>query len=80
MSTFDENKVVWSIRVSPALKKWFAEFAKDRFTDPQEEARRALADFRERMIDSTKIQITDTPRSSDGKAVPVCDSGKERSL
>jgi hypothetical protein len=77
MSTHDENKVVWSIRVSPALKQWFVEFSKDRCTDPQEEARRALADFREHMSNNTKLQITDIQRSQDGQAVPLRDSGKE---
>ena len=77
MSTHDENKVVWSIRVSPALKKWFVDFSKDRCTDPQEEARRALADFRECKTTNTTLHITDTQRSPDDQAVPLRDSGKE---
>lgn len=41
------KKKVWSIRVSPELKKWFEDYAKERGTDPQEEARQALADYRQ---------------------------------
>ena len=43
-----KNKVTWSIKVHPGLREWFEEYAELRKTSPQEEARRALADFRER--------------------------------
>lgn len=42
------KKLVWSLRVSPDMKGWFEDYARERCTDPQEEARRALADFREK--------------------------------
>lgn len=42
------KKVVWSLRVSPEVKEWFEGYAKERMTDPAEEARVALADFVER--------------------------------
>jgi predicted transcriptional regulator len=56
MSTNIKNKTVWSIRVSPLLKRWFEEYAKERCTDPQEEARQALALFREKHIQIPKKQ------------------------
>ena len=49
-----DKKTVWSLKVHPLLKEWYQSYAIERGTDPQEEARRALADFR----DSHISQIT----------------------
>lgn len=50
MRTKTNSKILWSVRVDPQLKEWFTSFAASRMTDPQEEARRALADFRKNNI------------------------------
>lgn len=63
MSTNSKNKVVWSIRVSPSLKRWFEEYALERCTDPQEEARQALASFKE---SHTKLNISNKQEPSNG--------------
>lgn len=71
-----ENKTVWSLRVSPELKKWFEDFSRKRCTEPQEEARRAMADFRE-YHDNKKIEDK-KQEPVDGDNVPLCDSGEGR--
>ena len=41
-------KVTWSIKVPPKLREWFEGYAEERLSDPAEEARRALVEYRER--------------------------------
>ena len=50
-----DPKIVWSFKVHKDLKDWFRAYADIRGTDPQEEVRRILADFREK----NKHQILD---------------------
>ncbi len=47
----------WSIRVSKELKSIYEEIAKERHTQPQEEARRALADYIEKRRAETLLRI-----------------------
>lgn len=50
-----KNKVTWSLKVNPELRGWFEKYAENRKTSPQEEARRALADFREKVETSQDL-------------------------
>lgn len=51
-----DRKTVWSLKVHPLLKEWYQDYASTRGTDPQEEARRALADFRDNHISNIPAQ------------------------
>lgn len=42
-----DRKVAWTLKVHPILRDWYKSLASSRGTDPQEEARRVLADYRE---------------------------------
>lgn len=46
------KKKVWSIRVSPEIRTWFEDYSKNRGTDSQEEARQALANYRQEKMKS----------------------------
>ena len=50
MSENKKRKVTWSIKVHAGLKEWFEERASVRHTDPQEDVRQILADFREDIL------------------------------